>query len=960
MMRTNQSFDRARAAWLMLVMGAALVVAPAALAQPKHLNQQTLIQELADRDMPELLNHLANTREFKDPVAKLQLQISTNELRYKNQQLPKKTREQAFQQALQQTEKLIQQYTDRPLRPLWKADYAEKVLRGLLQNRQRDAAAFYEFGVPQQNQRQAYHQRIAEVYRMLAEADQQLFRQRRLQAQKSDDDGPDQEREGGGEDSLNAVMRYELFEVLYKRRLPYYLGYTAYYTALLPNDHPYFQNLGQPDNSVPGQRSEPPSERNRLIQQAISELRPLANGEVSIAGGARRGAMSVAGRAMSEAGRQANAIDMLDRAIDRDGLARDGLLSKLGKARAVHRQGNFGRAYQLAEQAEQDNFATSNLLYRMLAVDAHHRLLMREADQKQGAERRKTLSRAFNPYQQMLNDLPSKQASSIRNFIFRRILSQVPQNADLSKLAPWKRLALAEMSRREGQNLVVTGQQENNQQKLNQAKQPLQRAIKAGETFTENEPGLTDDIRATGLYNLGLAQYFMAQIVKKNNRARILEAGQRLIQVAELAKNQPIAKQALSYGIQILQQIHQMKQVREAEKQAFVDAAELLFEQFPLSEVAESTRLYYGSAVLEPAGKYLEAAKNYNQVERDHPSYFDNQRRRLMALVKHLDTLDPDSEQASEARQRLQQAAQEVTSAAQSAAQGSGQQATKATAALGAATIAEATAAAGNGNLEQALDLLSDYKSQYDDAAGLLSEAQRRRLLLTVEAGRLDVAGDVARSMLERNPDNAAAVIDQALDQVQQEINRKTVKAQSQDIGPGQAQQLRQEAQKQAEVAAQLAQLLVQWARNQNYSGEKLLPFQLNLVKALRMAGNVAEAKAIIKPMVNGKYSNNANVINAWAEVLFAEAKAQDNDKESLIKAAEQFDKLIQGRQQNRGDLFWNAWSRRLQINDALGAHTEVIPRRVKQLKQNFDKNLGGEPYRSRLEQLADKYRAAA
>ena len=89
------------------------------------------------------------------------------------------------------------------------------------------------------------------------------------------------------------------------------------------------------------------------------------------------------------------------------------------------------------------------------------------------------------------------------------------------------------------------------------------------------------------------------------------------------------------------------------------------------------------------------------------------------------------------------------------------------------------------------------------------------------------------------------------------------------------------------------------------------------------------------------------------------EKDAEDRLVERTLKqAARYYNKLIQGRRRQQGDLFWNAWRRRLQINDRLNQQTEVIPRRVRQLRMTVDENLGGDPYQSTLKGLADKHRA--
>jgi len=105
---------------------------------------------------------------------------------------------------------------------------------------------------------------------------------------------------------------------------------------------------------------------------------------------------------------------------------------------------------------------------------------------------------------------------------------------------------------------------------------------------------------------------------------------------------------------------------------------------------------------------------------------------------------------------------------------------------------------------------------------------------------------------------------------------------------------------------------------------------------------------------LNGRQRRKMQRLRTWDERF----RTTDSRDRSLKQAARQYNKLIQGRQDTRDDLYWNAWMRRLQINDRLNRQTDVIPRRVEQLRRTIDENLGGEPYQSTLEQLADKHRA--
>ena len=95
-------------------------------------------------------------------------------------------------------------------------------------------------------------------------------------------------------------MARRLFDEFADRRTRYVLGLAAYYTALLPDDHPYYHNLGN-SKVMPIQGATPAEEKSRLLALAVDRLSRLANHR-DLNPEVRRRCQGLAGRAMLAAG----------------------------------------------------------------------------------------------------------------------------------------------------------------------------------------------------------------------------------------------------------------------------------------------------------------------------------------------------------------------------------------------------------------------------------------------------------------------------------------------------------------------------------------------------------------------------------------------------------------------------------------------------------------------------------
>jgi len=156
-----------------------------------------------------------------------------------------------------------------------------------------------------------------------------------------------------------------------------------------------------------------------------------------------------------------------------------------------------------------------------------------------------------------------------------------------------------------------------------------------------------------------------------------------------------------------------------------------------------------------------------------------------------------------------------------------------------------------------------------------------------------------------------------------------------------------------AQTARTLAELLVNWADQQNFGDDQMVPYRLVLARSMRLSGEANEARAVLEPLM-ATYGGEAQVIHEMAETYFAEGT-----DDSLLRAGQLYSQITQGLRP--GDdgryptLFFQAWMRFMQVCDRLDQYSEQIPLTVAQLKMT-DPNLGGEPYKSELERLSTKH----
>ncbi|MEM9914073.1 MAG: hypothetical protein AAF911_03835 [Planctomycetota bacterium] len=871
----------------------------------------------ADRGFEPLMMYLAQAGEFENTAQPILDQIEKLNQAARDPQRSGAERLEKFNQARRQLRGLIDDpaTVGHPLRPVWRTDLAEMLLVTHLEGFRRSAPGFVEFGVPTENQRLAFAQDVPIALAMLVQADQEF---RDLESQLDRDTDLRQQLERSLADAT-------LFDLYRDQRTAWFKAKAAYLTTLLPDDHPYFESLG----ATAGQAKSVEAERQRLLGVALSGLQPILAGDVG--GEALRArAHSLAARvalAQDESGRaEAN---HLPAAVAGNAWNPDRLSASIAKARVAEQRGQAAVAETQLVSLAGKSAVIESLDYRLLVADALHLLRLRQAADATGSARQELVAQAYDVYFELLADPAlGRNAGPLRNLIYDRWASSIPADLAaeaLAELPPAVRVAVADISRRRGQLALSRGQEA-------AGRALLERAIDYGRSVSDR--GLVgDEVWANGQYNLAYATYAL----EPTNLGSLLSAAETATTVAEETPTLPVATDAIDLASRLLESLHRSYAAQPGVTPAYERAMVVLYDSghYDTTQPADDRLLYYAFAMFQAKGDYEQAAGLYAQQLKNHPNYFEAQAQRVAALLQWYQQTPPGSRR-DQIESDLVDAAKRTAAQADPAMRNASEprQADGAARALANARLALAQVRATRGDLDAALDGIADFETEFADRPALVQRGLERRILLLVDADRLEEAKEAAATMMGRFPDAAAGVINNVLSDMERQIEALG------DDGPGAA--------KLADAAAAMAKLLADWAEDQGYDERQMLAYRLVVLKSLRIADRQGEALAYLRDTkLEANFGNNVDVLFEKARALVSQG-----DPASLREAIPLLNRIIGGLAEPYPDVYWRSWIARLEINLKLGEGVADVTRRVRQLQQTHP-DLGGEPFKSRLEGLS-------
>ena len=913
-------------------------------AQVNKLDQDKLIDTLADEGMQELLGRLIVVEPPSDLAEATHLHAKTQLTTYKNEQLSMPQRLEALAQYRQSMNDLIDRQADHIRCPIWQTDLANVLLFEELAGVYRSAAEFYEFGVPSANQRQAFESKSITALQLLADASRRLFE---LQSQLPRRDDFQQIRDSGLYDRL--MQEYA------QRRTRYLLSHAAHYTSLISDEHPYYQTLGQHDVMAAGMQTKTPvEERQRLHQQTIDHLEPLTDDSSDLLD-VRSAAHGLIGRAYLGLADLDRAQEHLKESVQAANSPIDSLLAQMALAQTQSLRGQTDAALRSAAKLTDHPLAQEQVLFRLLVTDLHHRLLLAKARQAPTEQDRGDATfAAYELYRRFLDDPKlGENALAMKRYVVQRWSTRITDDADLSAFPALVVVALGELALNTGRNLVIDATSTSGVEEAAAMREAgLQKLQQSHAINTEvlRRDDLERAERAKAMANVAYATYYAGE----GDVSQVLDSAKLLAELADQMPDQAIAEQAIADAVALLREMYdQLGTQRNARVAATYErATHLLLDKFGTTPAADNERLYFGFLVLQASHRYGRAVQVYSQIPVTHSTYWQAQRERLFCLQQIYRNADQDHKPAAE--QTAREASRRLLDQIQHHNTGNGSSGDLKRC-QGTARLLLADLAIDGQNYGAAAEWLSHFEDTFADVPELVREAYDKRIVIYLATDQLEDAVRVATVMMNEFPDDASRVISDLLDQVDQQIDQLRKQADEQLIA-ARKDSLVNEAAAAAQAARTLADLLLRWASAQEFDEEKMLPYELILVKALRLTGEVEQAAQRAGSLLE-TFPNNAHVIHESAESTFA-LSTPHAMKDSVLLYRQLYDARAGLRPDEHGHyppMWWNAWRRQFQITEALNGKTEDIPLLVNQLEMT-DPDLGGEPYASEFRRLRNKY----
>ena len=909
-------------------------------AQLSRLDPVTLIEGLSRENMPELLEHLAVSEPPKDPVILHQMRVAQFRIRANDQSTSAEQREAALDSALAAMREGIEKSRDHEQRPLWQTDLAEVLLFQVIQTRGMSAAEFVEFGVPTTTQRKIFDDNIPLMLEQLIDADLRFFSLRGDLPKESDHT----------DKRVNTGLWERMINQYYQTRTQFFLAHAAYYATLLPDSDPLWQRIaGTP--FVGSANKTPAQLRTRLLTIALEKLEILLKERAPTVEGIKDPVQCLAGRVLLAQGKANDAIPRFDAVINSGNSDLVDYTARLGKSLALERNKQNTAAAELLTPLASHSQSKSNLLYRLLSVDAAHLLALRGAQTVTGDKREAALAAAYAPYEKLIADKSLGDAAEpLKNYIYERWEQTITSDRDVDALPPMVVMAVGEMSRSHGQNLMLDAESAADEPARDKLRKEGTAKLERSERMSQSvlkRANLAPAVRARAMFNQALSIYFR----DKSDLKLQLDTAKILTDLAEQLPDQPVAEEAVGGAVTILRPLHTQTPRPGGVSEAYDRTMAVLLNKFPTAAVTDNERLYYGFFVLQSALKYADAAAVYAKVPVGHADYFTAQQERLRCLIELFRAAPAGKEKDAAATAALDLSKQVTDEAANAVTGAAPEQAKVIRSASGTARLVAADLSLERQNLAQGLAILEGFETDYPEQEGLIREVLQRRILSLVEVAQIDRAAEQAQRMMAAFPGDAAPVIDTVLTKIDGMVE-KLRKQSATELVERNRKELDDKAAGLATTASRLAKLLLDWASAQKFDDNRMVPFKLILAKSLRLAGKPQESLALVAPMA-AKFPDDAEIVSAMGESNFLLGT-----EAGLAQAAPFYDTIItrvQAENQKYPALWWNAWLRRLTINDRLKQGTNEIAMRIGQLML-IDPGLGGELYKSDFEKLRNKH----
>ncbi|MEO0586399.1 MAG: hypothetical protein AAF078_02055 [Planctomycetota bacterium] len=899
-------------------------VSPMARAQADALDPSTLIDGLSREGMSELLLRLVEAEPSDDPVVDARLRIAQLQARYRDTRLEFDERRDAYREALDATRSLILEHNDHEQRPIWQTDLAEMLLVDGLRRFGREAELFVAYGVGTSEQRAAVADAAAEAFEQLSEAELRWFELEGELPRRADHVAK----------RVTTGLWDRMMTGYAAMRTPFYLAQAAVNLAEADEEHAYYAGLGRSGSAaLREQAASPEAERDRLRAVALERVRRFVEDEADEAG-VRDAASVTAARALVGLGEWADAARMAGGVAERAGETRAGMEGALAAAKASVGGGQAAEAVSALTRLSRQAVVRDRLLWRVVVRFAQH------GAWGGGGVGPGAVAAAYRPYLELMSGVDDGAAADgLRAFIYERWADRLDAVGGLDEVPAVVRMGVGELLRQRGQSAAAAARTAGDAAAIREAEAELNRAIEVNASLVGGDDEAR--VRATAGFNLGLALVALSP----GDPSGLKEATEALIAAGEAGPGTAVGERAAAIGAELARELIAPSDGGPAiagGEALYRRAAGVLFEKYPTSEAADDERLSYAALLLVPAGAYEEAIDQLDRVPPGHASFFDAASERLVALTRVAQRMASGDPADASGWRRLAGAARRV---ADDVAAGDAFDDSVRRAGLE-AEVALARVEAAGGDVDAGLALVAEMGGDEPVAMRLRRGEVRIELLLGAE--RFDEASDAAVGLLSEHGGAAAAAVDGVLSRVEGRVEELRVEAGA-ALAPSRRRQLEERASAMAGSAVALSGGLRRWAVEQGFDDERRVAFDLAYAKALRRAGRPMEAVEVLDGVPEAFFNDVAVIVET------ADALREAGGAEQLDEARELYDLLIGGLGEPFPAEWWNAWAGRLEIAEATGGGATVATR-VRQLRFT-DPELGGEPYKSRLEGLEARNR---
>jgi hypothetical protein len=941
-----------------------------------------------------------------------------------------------FTKAIDARRVMIKEFADHEERPLWQTDLVEMLLTEYLRAINNNAGEFYEFGVPSKEQKEIFEKYIPEAIEQISDADDRLFNLQGTLPREAD-------HTSKRVNTLvwqRMMEQYFKTRTPYFAALAAY--YAASLPESDPFWKNVGKNplIRKQKNNYKEERDrllrEETIERLEKFftnkDAEYAELRRVANtliGRAMIArGNPKEGLVRI---------EQAMPADVPGQVPIPKSL--NNLTAQLAKIKGLGADAKtVPAAVKLAKDLLGDTphpIVASNLSMRVLVTDALHNLLLQQANTLSGDAKIKALDEAYKPYLEIIGrkDLDQGKQEMLRMFIYGRWESSIPENADLNTLPPIVVAAIGDMALLNGQALdrQATALQATDPKGAAalraQASVKFKRCIEVGGKLVERKD-LGAMAAGTAIYDTAVA-FFLLNQGDPNNQ---LVAANLLLKMAQQYPEHPRSVDAMSYSISFLQELYRnpnhppatdylyhqafKTQVSDSYKNipnndfqrlAYVDlvlsggrnrgdaalghrplASSLVLQgvtaDAPLYPTAQLELVimlqsaFHRAVEKKPESGSPNVAPVAIQLDKKYPPYFTDS----PAPIKE-SLFDPlPNRTADELGKEVIATADNIIANADNWAANAKNDVQKLAAVdAGAwARLVRADMAIEHENqFEKALEILADFEQRYQGNNALIKNMLAKRIISYFKASKIEEAVNVSRNMMRDYPDEAAAVVEQVLTDLNTQVQNIRNKAES-----TQSAIMRDDLLKSAvklQVAAKdLAKILLDRALDPKFELTPLQQLAPRLVFARALLNNneVEQAETIVKPLLElkdkeierqGQLQYTGAMIYYRLALDSVKTDRSDKAKQAALamldkEVFKRLSKLIGNiTQVPKPDLFWQSWLLTLQTAGAMydmdntkyAEYKKLIPQKIKALR-GTDPNLGGPRFKEEFERLSSKY----